>query len=223
MDNIEIENDGVEINRTDFENLVFLKNQLSIASKSLLKEVYSDMDNYINFLDTLVLLTQVDSGFLLMSHDYYDRILDIVDIHRFDSEDLVRKVANDIILYINELKSTAGSAINMKLLQQYKLYQEEMREVSFDSVQDLINSVAYDAVVLLAITQNKLELIDNEDYFMYSVNYILKNFPDYFYEKDIKDRTIAALNIIHNNQGLFHRDKKRFSREISDNIQKIKK
>ena len=223
MEDFGKDNENIEDERLDFENLVFLRNQLSVADMGLLKEVYSDMDNYINFLDTMVLLTQVDGGFLLMSTDYYDRILTIVDLHRFDAEDMVRKVANDIILYINQVKAEHDNSLNTRLLIQYKEYHEDLREVEFDSIQDLINSIAYDAIVLLALSKNKLEIIDNEDYFMYSLNYIMKCFPEYFQDEGFKNRAIEALKTIYNNQSIFKRDKKKYSKEIINNIQKIKK
>lgn len=223
MEDFGIDNNNIDEERKDFENLVFLRNQLSVASMQVLKEVYSDMDNYICLLDTLVLLTQVDGGFLLMSNDYYDRILTLVDLHRFDAEDIVRKVANDIIVYINDLSSKQGSSLNTRLLIQYKEYQEDLREVNFDNIQDLINSVAYDAVVLLALSKDRLDIIDNEDYFMYSLNYIMKCFPEYFHDDEFKERAITALKMIHDKQSIFKRDKKKFSKEMINNIVKIKK
>lgn len=223
MEDFGIDNNNIDEERKDFENLVFLRNQLSVASMQVLKEVYSDMDNYICLLDTLVLLTQVDGGFLLMSNDYYDRILTLVDLHRFDAEDIVRKVANNIIVYINDLSSKQGSSLNTRLLIQYKEYQEDLREVNFDNIQDLINSVAYDAVVLLALSKDRLDIIDNEDYFMYSLNYIMKCFPEYFHDDEFKERAITALKMIHDKQSIFKRDKKKFSKEMINNIVKIKK
>ena len=223
MEDFGIDNNNIDEERKDFENLVFLRNQLSVASMQVLKEVYSDMDNYICLLDTLVLLTQVDGGFLLMSNDYYDRILTLVDLHRFDADDIVRKVANDIIVYINDLSSKQGSSLNTRLLIQYKEYQEDLREVNFDNIQDLINSVAYDAVVLLALSKDRLDIIDNEDYFMYSLNYIMKCFPEYFHDDEFKERAITALKMIHDKQSIFKRDKKKFSKEMINNIVKIKK
>ena len=143
-----------------------------------------------------------------MSEDYYDRILSIVDLHRFDAEDMVKKVANDMILYINQVKAEHDNSLNTRLLIQYKEYHEDLREVEFDSIQDLINSISYDAIVLLALSKNKLEIIDNEDYFMYSLNYIMKCFPEYFKDEGFKNRAIEALKTIYNNQSIFKRDKK---------------
>ena len=207
----------------DYESLLLMKHELSQLPLKTLKNVYSDMENYMWFLDTFALLTQVDGGFLLMSKDYYDRILDIVDIHRFDVKDEARQLANDVIYYVNLAKSEFGSSLNRRLLLQYKEYQEDLREVDFDTIRDLMDSISFDAIVWTALVHDKMDLIDNEDYYLYSVNYIAKTFPELFYNDEIKNRAVNGLNIIHDNQSIFGRKKKQFIDEIANNIQKIKK
>ena len=93
-------------NVKDFANVLSLRNQLVNVPIEKLEEVYQDYDNYVAFLDTVAVMTNIDSAFLLFKADYLKKIENVIQIHRFDTKDKdVKDAINSIIEYLNTIKS----------------------------------------------------------------------------------------------------------------------
>ena len=130
---------------------------------------------YLQFLSSVIMLLETDSGFLLFSEEAKEKIYSIIDIHRFDDDKEVSGLVNEII---GELNAINGYPKEMKKLmkEQYLAYQEELRQVSILNGETLIQLMAYDALCLFSLnTQDEFELKPNEEYsFLSSLNYLLQ-------------------------------------------------
>ena len=208
----------------DYINLVALKNQLINAKLSvLLKDYNDDYLLYLQFLSSVIMLLETDSGFLLFSEEAKEKIYSIIDIHRFDDDKEVSELVNEII---GELNAINGYPKEMKKLmkEQYLAYQEELRQVSILNGETLIQLMAYDALCLFSLnTQDEFELKPNEEYlFLSSLNYLIGTCPEIFKDPDIKKNAEKAIDIIMKKGGFFNFKGRKYSKKTQANFQKIK-
>ena len=208
----------------DYINLVALKNQLINAKLSvLLKDYNDDYLLYLQFLSSVIMLLETDSGFLLFSEEAKEKIYSIIDIHRFDDDKEVSELVNDII---GELNALNGYPKEMKKLmkEQYLAYQEELRQVSILNGETLIQLMAYDALCLFSLnTQDEFELKPNEEYsFLSSLNYLIGTCPEIFKDPDIKKNAEKAIDIIMKKYGFFNFKGRKYTKKTQANFQKIK-
>ena len=208
----------------DYINLVALKNQLINAKLSvLLKDYNDDYLLYLQFLSSVIMLLETDSGFLLFSEDAKEKIYSIIDIHRFDDDKEVSELVNEII---GELNAINGYPKEMKKLMkaQYLAYQEELRQVSILNGETLIQLMAYDALCLFSLnTQDEFELKPNEEYsFLSSLNYLIGTCPEIFKDPDIKKNAEKAIDIIMKKGGFFNFKGRKYTKKTQANFQKIK-
>ena len=93
-----------EYDLDDYINLLALKNQLINADlKTLMKDYQEDYILYLQFLSSVIMLINTDSGFLLFSEAAREKIYSIIDIHRFDDDKEVSSLINDIIGELNAI------------------------------------------------------------------------------------------------------------------------
>ena len=208
----------------DYINLVALKNQLINAKLSvLLKDYNEDYLLYLQFLSSVIMLLENDSGFLLFSEEAKDKIYSIIDIHRFDDDKDISALVNEII---GELNAINGYPKEMKKLmkEQYLAYQEELRQVSILNGETLIQLMAYDALCLFSLnTKEELKLKENEEYsFLSSLNYLINTCPELFDDPDIKKNAEKAIDIIMKKGGFFNFKGRKYSKKTQANFQKIK-
>lgn len=208
----------------DYINLLALKNQLINAKLStLMKDYKKDYLLYLQFLESVYMLLETDSGFLLFSEEVKDKIYSIIDIHRFDDDKEVSACVNEIIGYLNAMN---GYSSEMKKLmkEQYLAYQEDIRQINILNGETLIQLMAYDALCLFALnTQEELELKPNEEYsFLSSLNYLIGTCPEIFNDPDIKKNAEKAIDIIMKKGGFFNFKGKKYSKKTQANFQKIK-
>ena len=208
----------------DYINLVALKNQLINAKLSvLLKDYNEDYFLYLQFLSSVIMLLETDSGFLLFSEEAKEKIYSIIDIHRFDDDKEVSELVNEII---GELNAINGYPKEMKKLMkaQYLAYQEELRQVSILNGETLIQLMAYDALCLFSLnTQDEFELKPNEEYsFLSSLNYLIGTCPEIFKDPDIKKNAEKAIDIIMKKGGFFNFKGRKYTKKTQANFQKIK-
>ena len=208
----------------DYINLLALKNQLINAKLSVLMEDYEkDYLLYLQFLESVYMLFDTDSGFLLFSEEAKEKIYSIIDIHRFDDDKEISECVNEIIGALNSMN---GYTPEMKKLmkEQYLAYQEEIRKVHILNGDTLVQLMAYDALCLSSLnTDGELQLKENEEYsFLSSLNYLIETCPELFNDPDIKKNADKAIDIIMKKGGFFNFKGRKYTRKTKDNIQKIK-
>lgn len=213
-----------EYDLDDYINLLALKNQLINAKLSTLTKDYeSDYNLYIQFLNSVIMLINTDSGFLLFSKEAKDKIYSIIDIHRFGDDKEVTACINEIIGALNSMN---GYPPEMKKLmkEQYLAYQEEIRQVSILNGETLIQLMAYDALCLFSLnSQDEFNIKPNEEYsFLSSLNYLIGTCPEIFKDPDIKKNAEKAIDIIMKKGGFFNFKGRKYTKKTQANFQKIK-
>ena len=135
----------------DYINLLALKNQLINAKLSVLMEDYEkDYLLYLQFLESVYMLFDTDSGFLLFSEDAKEKIYSIIDIHRFDDDKEISECVNEIIGALNSMNGYTPE-IKKLMKEQYLAYQEEIRKVHILNGDTLVQLMAYDALCLSSL------------------------------------------------------------------------
>ena len=213
-----------EYDLDDYINLLALKNQLINADlKTLMKDYQEDYILYLQFLSSVIMLINTDSGFLLFSEAAREKIYSIIDIHRFDDDKEVSSLINDII---GELNAVNGYPQEVRKLmeEQYLAYQEEIRNVRILNGETLIQLMSYDALCLFSLnTKDELKLKENEEYsFLSSLNYLINTCPELFDDPDIKKNVEKAIDIIMKKGGFFNFKGRKYSKKTQANFQKIK-
>lgn len=207
----------------DFYNVLLLRNHLEFLSVKQLEDLYQDTTNFLVFLDTIAVFSEIDSAFLLFKDEYISKIERIISINRFKSNDSdIKEIINSIIIFLNQIKCYDTSYKNI-LKNNYLAYQEDCRKVEMDSEQILLESLGYDAVAYKAIVENNLELIkDADDYFLASINYFIEVIPELFKNNEIKHLVIDSIEKLAKKGWPFNRTNREFSNETKANLQKLK-
>ena len=207
----------------DFYNVLLLRNHLEFLSVKQLEDLYQNTTNFLVFLDTIAVFSEIDSAFLLFKDEYISKIERIISINRFKSNDSdIKEIINSIIIFLNQIKCYDTSYKNI-LKNNYLAYQEDCRKVEMDYEQILLESLGYDAVAYKAIVENNLELIkDADDYFLASINYFIEVIPELFKNNEIKQLVIDSIEKLAKKGWPFNRTNREFSNETKANLQKLK-
>ena len=208
----------------DYINLLALKNQLINGKLStLMKDYKENYLLYLQFLESVYMLLETDSGFLLFSEEAKEKIYSIIDIHRFDDDKEVSACVNELIGYLNAINGYQPE-IKKLMKEQYLAYQEELRQINILNGETLIDLMAYDALCLFSLnTQDEFNIKPNEEYsFLSSLNYLIGTCPELFNDPDIKKNAEKAIDIIMKKGGFFNFKGKKYSKKTQANFQKIK-
>lgn len=213
----------MEYSILDFSNVVHIRNQIAFLDMKTLISLYKDKDNYINFLETFVIMTNIDSGFLLFSEQFLDRVETIVQLNRFSFDNSeIHQTINDIIGYINQIKSQPES-YKSSVRQHYACFQEEIRGVNFSNNAALVRSLGYDAYVIDALRDHDMSNIGEDLLFLASVNSFFELIPELFDDSKIRELTEEKIQEIKNTSKFYQRDIKRFTKNTENNFQKLLK
>lgn len=181
------------VSQTEFINMIRTKNQLVRFSGSELEEIYSDVNDMLTFIDTIALLSDHESAFLLFDDAFRDKICTVLQQHRFNCDDEVKSIINDVIGYLNGLRSyPKGLAAIIK--NSYLSFQEQTRHVEFESTDALLSAVAEDAVVFDYLQNGEEGKLGNSDCTIMSLNYFTEVYPEIFKDKEMLDRALSLLD-----------------------------
>lgn len=208
-----------EYSINDYKNILILRNQLETISEDDLIDIYQDVSAYQVFLNSVAILANVDSAFLHYKDEYIKKIERIISIHRFDVSGQYQELINDIITFLNEVKST--SEVKKKLLMDgYFAYQEDIRNRRFKDYQEMLYFESYDAQVVYGLELGQLAFLTDSDRFISSLNYLHENIPELFIEKKDVKLLLNHLSNLNNSQGLFHRKQKKSLQQIQKKLRK---
>ncbi len=202
-----------------FNNILILRNHLSSCTEKEMMNLYQEKDFYEAFLNTVWALMENDSGFLLLNDEFIQKILSVIQIHRFDSSQEIKKQINEIIQVMNQIKNYSDSLRNI-IKNNYLAYQEEQREVTFQTEESLIASLAYDAITYNMLTNGIQSKRLHDDYFIMSLNYFIKTAPEMFQEEEVKERALEVLERI-NKETRQISFKKRFIKNARKNLKEL--
>ena len=207
---------------SDFVNVLCLRSQLVNLNEKDLIEYHKDYEKYLTFIDTIAVMSEVDSAFLLFRDDFIDKIYSVIQIYRYEIEDKqVKEAVNSIIHYLNIVKSYKPEY--KKLLQtSYRSWNEEVRNVWLKDEDDLVYALGYDAVVYAGIVDGDMDIITENDMFLSSVNYFIETIPSIFENEDVKNRTMKLIDKLRKGFNPFKKELRMYSEETKENLQKIK-
>ncbi len=174
-------------------SLLIFKNQLLCASIEELKKFYADEKCYLSFLDTIALVSQREPAFFLLSTELKSRILQIIDIYRYSGNKEISDYVNEVVVYLNSIYNIPQELSDL-MIQSYIQFHEELRDAKFDNISDFLMALSYDAVLVSALDNNKMDLLKGYDLNMSSFNYLISTSPEFFDNKDIRDRVVNVLN-----------------------------
>lgn len=222
--------EGIDLD--SFERILLLKNQLIVLSSDQLKELYQEDDCYVVFVDTVAQLLNHESAFIYLSKDFITRILEVLDIHRFNldkkvmerfefNEDIMNNVINQIVMRLNEINS--DTIQNRKsILIAYIEYNENVRVSKFAKIEDFSSSLANDSVVYFNL-KGSIDMPVKDELILASIHYFLEEIPEFFDNKLVADRAMHELDRISNSGGFSKRYRKKSSKYAKELLKKITK
>lgn len=188
-------------------SLLIFKNQLLCGSIEELKKFYTDEKCYLNFLDTIALVSQREPAFFLLSTELENRILQIIEIYRYSGNVGISDYINEVVIYLNSIYNIPKEISDL-MIRSYVQFHEELRDTKFANMSDFLMALSYDAVLVNALEDNKMDLLKGYDLNMSSFNYLLTTSPELFDNKDIRDRVMKILNNEEVNSKPFSKRKK---------------
>ena len=211
-----------EITIDDMLNVLCLRNQLSFVPLKDLMKVYEDYECYLTFVDSVVVLTQVDSAFLLFSDEFLEKIVSIIQIHRYDTEnDEVKQIVSDIIGYVNRVRAYKKD-YKILLMKQYWGYNEDIRNIKFDTPGQLLSALSYDAVVCASLENDSMDDVHEDQLFLSSINYLLETMPDIFKDEGMNTRALNKIRGIEKKSKLFKNKIKSYAKSTKNAFQKVR-
>lgn len=210
-----------EFNMTDYKNLLVLKNQLITLSHDELKDIYQDKSNYILVLDTITVLLSVDCGFLFLQDDCICKIEEIIQYHRFDVDASVFDIINDMVQYLNIIKNYSLKHKNL-LKMSYCAYQEDIRKVNNTDMSTLLRLIAHDAYLLVALEEEDMNIVYDDQCFLSSLNYFIEIIPDLLKDKKSQLLIQNRLDDVSIKPWPFSKSAKIALKEAKKNFMKVK-
>ena len=207
----------------EFENSIILHNQLIALKLEEIVELYENFDGYCGFLDALLNPQYLESFFLSLHPDLVKKVESVIQIYRFgERRKEVSERVNAVIAMINELKALSPQELQ-SVQQSYYSYQVKMRNTKFRDWNQFLNSLGYDAAVYMAIVNNQLYLLEDDELVMPSLSFILNSYPELFDNPDYMDRALELVVGIENRSKRSSEAFKQFTKETKKALLKIKK
>ena len=188
-------------------SLLAFKNQILCASIDQLKDFYKDEKTFLCFLDTLALMSQREPAFFLLSPEIKNRIIAVIEIHKYSVNEEVLDYINEVSVYLNHVENVSDEMIYL-MVNSYKEFHETIRNKKFNGAEDFLNSLAYDAIFMDALEKNNMEDLTNSDLNMSSFNYMISTSPEFFNIEGVMERANDLLDQEKKHTKVFSKKKK---------------
>lgn len=188
-------------------SLLAFKNQILCASIDQLKDFYKDEKTFLCFLDTLALMTQREPAFFLLSPEIKNRIIAVIEIHKYSVNEEVLDYINEVLVYLNYVENVSDDMIFL-MVKSYKEFHETIRNMKFNGAEDFLNALAYDAIFMDALEKNNMEDLTNSDLNMSSFNYMISTSPEFFNIEGVMERANDLLDKEKKHTKVFSKKKK---------------
>ena len=188
-------------------SLLAFKNQILCASIDQLKDFYKDEKTFLCFLDTLALMSQREPAFFLLSPEIKNRIIAVIEIHKYSVNEEVLDYINEVLVYLNHVENVSDEMIYL-MVNSYKEFHETIRNKKFNGAEDFLNSLAYDAIFMDALEKNNMEDLTNSDLNMSSFNYMISTSPEFFNIEGVMERANDLLDQEKKHTKVFSKKKK---------------
>ena len=205
----------------DDMSLLIFKNQLLCGEMKDLKEFYKDERCFLNFLDTIALVSQREPAFFLLSTEIKDRIIQIIDLYKYSANEEVLAYINEILIYLNGVDNIPEELANL-MVKSYMEFHEKLRRTKFNDVYDFLSALSYDAIFISALDDDNMDSLTNHDLNISSFNYLICTSPDFFKDKKVMDRANILLDEERKDAKVFSK-KKNHIKDLRRTLNFIKK
>lgn len=210
-----------KIGSQDFLNLLQLKCSLYYYNVDDFIELCKDEKQYATFLDSALLLTEYDEGFLRLDSEFLEKISRVIEEYRFIYTDSsYNPGVNDMICRLNVIKSDSSKLADAKM-EHYLCWQEDSRDVYFTDLDDFISTMADDYFVYQKFLSGYDQKISDVTIYS-SLNYFAAMCPQVFLDSNFYQSSMDYLDG-QANRHLIRKNHKMAAIRARDNIQKIKK
>lgn len=178
-----------------------MKNQLLVLDEKTLSEIYlQNKDGMIDIVtDALEHLLYEEEVFFYLDESLIDKALYIVGELKGEPTDNSTRL-NMMIPRIHEIKNKEQSFKDMKLVS-YIEYESNIRNTYLD-VELLKNCIQFDAMVAYYLLEDIDINMDDKDYILSSINYILNVCPEIFKDENNRQKLEVLFNKINKKIGL---------------------
>ena len=137
-------------------SLLAFKNHLLCSSMEQLKNFYNDEEYFLCFLDTLALMSQREPAFFLLSPEIKNRIIGVIEIHKYSVSEDVLDYINEVLIYLNNIENFPNEMVSL-MLKSYIDFQESLRKVHFNNASEFLYALSYDAIFMDALENNNMK------------------------------------------------------------------
>lgn len=212
----------MEYSFEDRRDILYLKNTLIHGSEEELKKLFSSQEDYALFLDTFNIALDSENTLFILDDSILKKAEEVLYSKRFvyNDPDFV-EITNEIIRSLNKIKNIPENYKDL-YRRQYVEWQSKVRETSFTSKEDLLCSLAYDAILIEKLAKGELGEIDSV-YFFASTNYLAKMLPElYQTNESYVDLTLQRLQKHAGKKWIWNWAERDFAKHAISNVQKVK-
>lgn len=188
-------------------SLLAFKNHLLCSSMEQLKNFYNDEEYFLCFLDTLALMSQREPAFFLLSPEIKNRIIGVIEIHKYSVSEDVLDYINEVLIYLNNIENFPNEMVSL-MLKSYIDFQESLRKVQFNNASEFLYALSYDAIFMDALENNNMKCLTKRDLNMSSFNYIISTSPEFFNIDGVMERAYYLLEQEKKHTKVFSKKKK---------------
>ena len=212
-----------DIKFSEFSELMTMKNQLIIADKDWLINTYKNADDEILEMafEGIINIFMYDEAFFYLDDKYLDKVIGLITEVKDNCDVKHLRSINKIIVFVNIAKNKSIKDKEM-VAKEYIYRQEYLRDTRLDK-DLLISSFCYDALVLQGIVKVNLNELDEKDFVVASLNYLIAICPDFFRNEDVRDIVYEELINIKNNVRMYSRQLRKYAKDTSNLLKNMNK
>ena len=206
----------------DFSELLTMKNQIIIGEKNWLIDTYKDADDETleMVFKGISLMLKYDEPFFYLDKEYLEKAVNFIVEIKDNCNLKFRPIINEIIVAINMVKSRQQSYIDGEV-QKYIRAQQELRD-SYLDIDVLITSFSYDALVVRGLLYNEMNAIEEKDFVLASMNYLIQVCPGFFKNNKVSEAAKEELYEIKKNS-VFTRVIRKYAKDTEKQLKRINK
>ncbi len=180
----------------EFKKVLDLKSDLILRNEDELLNKYFGKDKIRDFLQSVKVLVDKETGFLQLTPRFIEEIEDIIQFNfSFFKDKEIIALKNEIIVKLN-LEKFRSDVVKTSLALNYVEYQDSIRRLSFADMKQFLGAMSYDAVILEDLLKGDLDSFEFDDLFLATTNYFLEMIPEIYQDENIRNITLNRFDKI---------------------------
>ena len=212
-----------DISEKDLVKMIDIEYYLLAFSPEELVNIFDTKEKYLNFLDTLVVISRVDSGFFLLDSRIIESIRKVVNSMRDDfTSGINLECINSTIIMCNQADHIDKEMKNF-YINNYIVNQSNIRGIEISSVNQMLALIINDAIVYDAFTNNDWSKVKNTGFLLASLMYLITYLPGVFTDEKYRKIVIDKLDSVKKSAGIFNKALKEYVKLVNNRIDGINK